>query len=89
MAGAHGGPTAANAMAAADRRTEPDLLLALPIQGAVLKRGGAMSADPERSFRARLLQAWPGLVVGIGIAATIAWTALLAWLVLQVALSIL
>jgi len=48
-----------------------------------------MSADPEQTFRARLMQAWPGLVVGFGIAATIAWTALLAWLVLQVALSIL
>ena len=46
-------------------------------------RGGTMSAPRKPSFWARLLKTWPPIVIGLGIGATLAWTALLGWLALH------
>ena len=83
---AAGSETTATAAIAAPRvRLEPDVLVARPIHGQVTHSGGPMLAPREPSFGTRLLKTWPALVIGLGIGATIAWTALLGWLAMHVA----
>jgi hypothetical protein len=44
-----------------------------------------MPKHPRTSLRARISKNWPAFAVGLGLAATVAWTAALGWLVLHVA----
>jgi hypothetical protein len=44
-----------------------------------------MLRDPKAPLMARLATSWPVFAVGLGLAASIAWTAALGWLVLHAA----
>jgi hypothetical protein len=50
---------------------------------------GIAASDRDAPLRARFAILWPVFMIGLGFAATIAWTVTLAWLGLHVARSIL
>jgi hypothetical protein len=50
---------------------------------------GIASSDRKAPLRPRFAILWPVLMVGVGFAATIAWTVTLGWFVLHIARSIL
>jgi len=44
----------------------------------------SIPTEPHKPTQASLNPKWPAIVIAFALAATIAWTALLAWLVLRV-----
>jgi hypothetical protein len=44
-----------------------------------------MSSDGKKPSGTHFARIWPGILIGLGVAATIAWIAFLGWLVLHAA----
>ena len=52
--------------------------------GALARREGEMLGNRKRTVSAWMRQTWPVLLVGLGLVASIVWTAALAWLLVKV-----
>jgi hypothetical protein len=66
------------------KQFEPEASRKRPKTG---RRGGrTIPAEPNKPIQASLNPKWPAIVIAFALAVTVAWTALLAWLVLHIGL---